>query len=456
MGAKNNDETLKYNLMCKIVVEGANVNESDIVGALFGQTEGLLESDMDLKQLQKSGRIGRIKLDLKIDKERTVGSLTIPSSMSKVETAIIAATLESVDRVGPCACTISLDKVVDVRKEKRDSIAKRASEIMKKWEVETYDEIKDLHAKVEKDAKKGQIQRYGPDKLPAGPSIYQSKEVILVEGRADVLTLMKMDINNTVATQGHKIPATIKALAKKSQITALLDGDRGGDMILKEIALFGKIEYIARAPLKREVENLGYEEVTKALDERVPLEEAVFMTEDLTVAEFLKDGGHFDPKVISGRKSSKSSKSNGHSSRFKKGERKTSSKRERDTSKSEKPGRSSRKSSDRKSREPRGRRREPRIQLSKALEKIVDATKRTFNAVFVGKSDETLITVSSSEAYDKLKETDGVETVIIDGVITQRLLDLAHEKSIKLLAGAVIGDISNKSDNVKFTTFSKL
>ena len=117
MGTKNSDETVKYNLMCKIRIEGV-VSQSDIVGALFGQTEGLLDSDMDLKQLQKSSRVGRIKLEIREISGVTKGKLIVPSSLNKVNTAILAATLESVDRVGPCACSITLDKIVDVRKAK--------------------------------------------------------------------------------------------------------------------------------------------------------------------------------------------------------------------------------------------------------------------------------------------------------------------------------------------------
>ncbi|MFV2016885.1 MAG: DNA primase DnaG, partial [Candidatus Heimdallarchaeota archaeon] len=296
MGAKNNDDTVKYNLMCEIKVEGA-VNEADIVGALFGQTEGLLESDMDLKQLQKSGRIGRIGLTVKVHSGKTSGTLVVPSSLNKVDTAILAATLESVDRVGPCICSISLEKIVDVRKAKRDLIQKRASEIMKKWDIEIREKTKSISKNVEKESKKGRVIIFGTDALPAGSEIYQATEIILVEGRADVINLMNMGINNTIALQGTNVPKTIKSLSKTRTITALLDGDRGGDMILKELAIMGKIEYVARAPYKREVEDLNFNEVKAILENKVPLVDAGFMMDELSVAEFLsKSGKEHKPK----------------------------------------------------------------------------------------------------------------------------------------------------------------
>ena len=189
MGTKNSDETVKYNLMCRIRIEGV-VSQSDIVGALFGQTEGLLDSDMDLKQLQKSSRVGRLKLEIREISGVTKGKLIVPSSLNKVNTAILAATLESVDRVGPCACSITLDKIVDVRKAKRDTIQKRASEIMKKWDVETREEVKNISKTVEKQSNKGRVIIFGTDALPAGPEIYQATDIILVEGRADVIQLL--------------------------------------------------------------------------------------------------------------------------------------------------------------------------------------------------------------------------------------------------------------------------
>ena len=488
MGTKHNDETVKYKLTAEIRVEGIS-SESDIVGALFGQTEGLLDSEMDFKQLQKSGRIGRIGLQMANKDGATVGTITIPSSLNKIETAIIAATLESVDRVGPCECKITLGKIIDVRKEKRSQITKRASEIMKQWDLETREEVKSIPATVEKDAKRGRIVTFGPDRLPAGPEIYQSPEIILVEGRADVANLLKMNIQNTLGIEGTKISATIKNLCKNRTVTALLDGDRGGDMILKELLLIASIDYISRAPYRKEVEDLSYKEVTKALKSKVQINDAKFLTEELTVPEFLQNEGK--GRVI--RRQNRSSSRDQRTDDDWKG----AQQKQRPSTKSQKTyhqkrdDRSVRSPRNQKSGGTRGHSRSPhrtsepshrspdrrhgfkervkdrftrkrdtrpqQVQVHKDLKAIIDETKQTFNTVFVNESHKPLATVPTDDAYDTLVSTEGISSIIIDGVITQRMLDVAHQKSVQLIAGAMIGELTKYYDpHPKITTFNRI
>src|SRR5213593_2851703 len=121
--------TTKYIVKAKFDVEGV-VEKPDVVGAVFGP-------DLDLRELQKSGRIGRIEINLDSKKDKTTGSIVIPSSLDKVSTAIIAAAIESVDRIGPCEAKISLEKVEDVREEKRKAIMTKAKDILRKWVVES-------------------------------------------------------------------------------------------------------------------------------------------------------------------------------------------------------------------------------------------------------------------------------------------------------------------------------
>jgi DNA primase len=293
MGNKYADDTIKYKLIAKIDIDGV-VNEADIVGALFGQTEGLLDQDMELKQLQRTGRIGRIDLEINNKSGQTRGTITSPSSLNKIETAIIAATIESVDRVGACSCTIKLERIIDVRKDKRDQIARRAAEIMKNWDLEKQSDDFDISSIVEQDAQRGRVITFGSEKLSAGPGIYDSNEIILVEGRADVANLLKMDIDNTIALGGTSVPNTIINLCKTRTVTALLDGDRGGDMILKELLLSASVEYVARAPYKKEVEDLNINEVREAIANKTPILDAEFMTEKYSVYSFLKKNERFD------------------------------------------------------------------------------------------------------------------------------------------------------------------
>ncbi|MHA2276052.1 MAG: DNA primase DnaG, partial [Candidatus Kariarchaeaceae archaeon] len=438
--------------------------------------------------LQKSGRIGRMKLEVKIDRGVTKGNLVVPSSLNKVDTAILAATLESVDRVGPCVCNISLEKIVDVRKAKRDNIQKRASEIMKKWDVETREEVKSISKTVEKQSQRGRVIIFGTDALPAGPEIYQATDIILVEGRADIINLMEMGINNTIALQGTSVPNTIKNLSKTRTITALLDGDRGGDLILKELADMGKIELVARAPYKREVEDLSYDEVLEALENKVPLADAHFVIDNESVADYLssieRPGKSSKSIRFTGKSEKRVSKKPDHPKKDgkprKKDDKRTSRKDDSRRDDSRKPTRGRRDHSAKSSspqlfsgkegkedrrdskrthgrRDTRPKRREHiRISIPDAIRKVIDKTKKTFSAVLIGKSNETLTTVKTSEVYDTLVDTDGVESIIVDGVITQRLLDLADDKSVKLVAGATIGEITNKPKDLQYTTFNRI
>ena len=113
--------TIKYLIKARISADGI-VEKPDVVGAIFGQTEGLIGEELDLRDLQKTGRMGRIEVDMKSNKGKTEGEILIPSSLDQVETAILAASLETIDRVGPCKAKIVLISVEDVRAERKQKI----------------------------------------------------------------------------------------------------------------------------------------------------------------------------------------------------------------------------------------------------------------------------------------------------------------------------------------------
>ena len=92
--------TVKYVISANFEVEGV-VEKPDVIGAVFGQTEGLFGSELDLRELQKTGRIGRIEIQLKSQKDKTKGKIIIPTSLDRVSTAIIAASIESIERIFP-------------------------------------------------------------------------------------------------------------------------------------------------------------------------------------------------------------------------------------------------------------------------------------------------------------------------------------------------------------------
>jgi DNA primase len=242
-----------------------------VIGAIFGQTEGLLGQDLDLRELQRSGRIGRIEVDLKTGKGKTKGKISIPSSLDGSETSLIAAAIETIERIGPCESQIKLLAVKDIRAVKRDYVINRAKKILSKLLDEELPSTTELTEKIKESVRTAEITEY--EGLSCGSDLLTSDDIILVEGRADVLNLLKNGIKNAIAVGGTKISEPIISLAKEKTTTIFLDGDRGGDLILKEILQLTNIDYVSRAPEGKEVEELTKKEIFKALRERVAIEQ---------------------------------------------------------------------------------------------------------------------------------------------------------------------------------------
>lgn len=478
MGAKTYAEQIKYNLNIGFSIDGV-ISESDLIGAIFGQTEGLLEDNLELKQLQNSGRIGRIVIKLQTAKGKTTGSISIPSSLDKVETAILAATIETVDRVGSCDANLKMQKIEDVRKDKRDVIAKRATEIIKQWDAAP--ELTDLADKILRDARQEKTTYFGPDKLTAGPDVHHKSEIILVEGRADVLNLMKHHITNAIEVKGTNVSSTIKNLCKHKTVTVFIDGDRGADFLLKELIATTSIDYIARAPLNKEVEDLSKEEILIALKNKVLLMDGKFLTEETTVLDYLEQlkqdspGKHADKrsryqqkpattksryidkiksklpkkKQKSAEKTTEKSKSR-YSKKSSDDKRKSrSGKKSRFDKKSSRPNSSSRKRPQKRSRYKKSK--YSKVFIPNGIKEKINPLKKTYNALLLDADHNEISSVPSSKVYETLVNNgDNISSIIIDGVITERLIKAAAAKQVKYIVGAVIGDIE-ATDEIRST-----
>jgi DNA primase len=261
----------KYIIHAQIVVEGV-VERPDIVGAIFGQTEGLLGSDLELRELQRNGKIGRIEISVETKNSKTSGEIIIPSSLDKTETALIAAILETIEKIGPCTSKVNSTSIEDVRTTKRDQVVERAKELLKDLTYNVLPDSMEITEKVADSVRLMDIVDYGKEKLAAGPMIDASDEIIIVEGRADVINLLKNGIKNSIAMNGTSVPKTIKDLSKLKTITAFVDGDRGGDLIIKELIGTSEIDFVAKAPDGKEVEELTKKELNKALRSRIPID----------------------------------------------------------------------------------------------------------------------------------------------------------------------------------------
>ncbi|MBN1792482.1 DNA primase [Candidatus Woesearchaeota archaeon] len=271
--AKIAQVSAKYIVHAEIQIDGV-VDRPDVIGAIFGQTEGLLGSDLELRELQRSGRIGRIEVNVDTKGGKSSGMIIIPSSLDKAETAIVGASLEIIQRIGPCNARIRVKNIEDVRVSKRQFVIDRAKELLKNLMDSVMPDSQELADEVSYSVRVMEIVEYGKDRLPAGPAVEESDEVIVVEGRADVLNLLKHGFKNVIAMNGTSIPETIIELSRKKTITVFVDGDRGGDLIIKELSSVGEIDFVTKAPDGKEVEELAKKEIHKALRARVAFEQA--------------------------------------------------------------------------------------------------------------------------------------------------------------------------------------
>ena len=80
---------------------------------------------------------------------------------------------------------------------------------------------------------------------------------------------MRCGIFNTVALEGAKVPESIKKITKERNATALLDGDRGGDLIQKELLQVTNVKFVGRAPRGKEIEECNCKEITEAIENKV-------------------------------------------------------------------------------------------------------------------------------------------------------------------------------------------
>jgi DNA primase len=262
--AKISPVSIKYMIYAGFEAEGP-LEKPDVIGAIFGQTEGLLGSDLEMRELQKEGKIGRIEVDLNNVDGRTIGEIQLPSALDKSETTIIAATLETIDRIGPTEAKITISKIEDVRGNKRDFIIDRAKKLLAG--LDSSGDI-GMAKTLKEESRVSKIQEYGEEKLPCGD--ISGNELIVAEGRADVVNLLKNRVDNVIGMKGTKLPKAISELGEEKEITLFVDGDRGGKLIAKNVCDHAKVVYIATAPDGKEVEELTGKEILQALRKKVP------------------------------------------------------------------------------------------------------------------------------------------------------------------------------------------
>ena len=396
----------KYVIKARVEVSGI-VDKHDIVGAIFGQTEGLLGEELDLRELQKTGRIGRIEVFTHQQGDRTLAEVEIPSNLDMVETAVLAATIETIDKVGPYPAKTEIMGIEDVRSEKRKKIVERAVELYKKL-AESIPESREIVEEVLSRVRTAELVEYGEERLPGGPDVPIADTVILVEGRADVLNLLRHGYRNVLAIGGATVPRSLKELLSGKKVVLFVDGDRGGELIARNVVSSIHVDYIARAPEGREVEELTAKDIAKCLQNKVPVEEFIESLErEKKQQREIKAEFIVPPAKLLSRKPVQ-------------------------------PGFVE------------------KVKVPHHVKELLDGIKGTLESVLYDASWSEVARVPVKDLVNKLKELDGVAYVVLDGIVTQRLVDAAYTKGVKALIGVRVGEIVRKPENLVISTFDNV
>ncbi|MGA1822125.1 MAG: DNA primase DnaG [Thermoplasmatota archaeon] len=426
--------TTKYLIQANLVADGI-VEKADVVGAIFGQTEGLLGDELDLRDLQKTGRMGRIEVDINSKKGKSDGNVLIPSSLDQVETAILASALETIDRIGPCRAKINIEKIEDVRITKKQKIIDRAKELLASMLSESKESGLDLTDSVRQAVQIDEVVLLGEDKCSAGPNVESSDAIILVEGRSDVINLLKYGIKNAVAVEGTNVPETVKKLSNEKVVTAFVDGDRGGQLILRELFQVADIDFIAKAPKSLEVEELSQKQIIKALRNKIP-------TEQYKELNDVSDDGNVR-------------KGEDPASRSRKDKPRIEDKRKHDLKKKDKDGKT--KEVPEKKAEPDEKKKDDKPSKENGLmnqevtryRDILKTLSGTLKAMLLNPKGEVVQELAVRQLADTLKSPPGdIHAVVFDGIISQRLLDIAAETKVRYLVGSKKGNLTKEPKNV--------
>ncbi len=394
----------KYIAKLEVIVNGV-VETSDVIGAIFGQLEGLLGPELELKELQRTGKIGRINIRMRREGDRSRGIVELYSGLDKVRTALLAAAMETVDKVGPYPAKFKLIRILDDREERRNEIAKRAAEILKKWSVEREDSFRKLIEFVQRESAKSNFILYGDEELPAARGVEDAEEIIVVEGRADVMNLLKYGYDNVIAMGGavERVPKSLVKLISEKEAIAFVDGDRGGEMVLRTLLEQTDIDYVARAPEGKVVEELTAKEIRRALSSAVPADEV------------RKELGISPPQ-----------------------ERRITVLR---SAASHVPHQRHEREGD-----------ERLFRIPEMFREQYTRVRGTDKVLLLDDNLSLIREVSTSDLLNALSEVSGVRYIVYDRIVTQRIVDKAYEVGVRAIVGGIARDIVRRPSGMAIYT----
>jgi DNA primase len=409
---------VKYHVKLKFEVDGL-VEKADIIGAIFGQTEGLLGPEMNLNELQKVSKVGRIEVNVDTKSNIAKGDALIPMSTDISTAALIAAAIESIDKVGPFQARFGLVGIDDIRAIKKKVIVDRAKKIVQEWATKTISEGEEMLKDVYDASKPGKLTAFGKAQLACGTGVFDSGWIILVEGRADVINLLRGGFDNAIAIEGAKIDETVTKLTEGKKVIAFLDGDRAGDLILKELQGLVKIDKILRAPAGREVEECTPMEIAEILKDAMP-----FVSADAQQLSSIQ------PQQTENRQTQKR-------------DRQEQVVQQQEEQRTELIANSN------------TNQQEDAADIVSAVREVYPQINETLEAVILDSSRKTLLKIPVSDVVKKLNSAEGAKMLVLDGIVTQRLVEAADKAGIEYIVGHRMSDLK-KSTDVRVRTFGEM
>ena len=435
-----NTGIVKYHVKLKFDVDGL-VEKADIIGAIFGQTEGLLGPEMNLNELQKVSKVGRIEVNVDSKSNSAKGDALIPMSTDISTAALIAAAIESIDKVGPFQAKFSLIGIDDIRAIKKKIIVDRAKKIVQEWATKTISEGEEMLKDVYDASKPGRLTTFGKAQLACGVGVFDSDWIILVEGRADVINLLRAGYENSIAIEGAKIDETILKLTHGKRVVAFIDGDRAGDLILKELQGLVKIDRVYRAPAGREVEEctpLEISEILKDVEQYIKNiysntpnssnSENQFQIRN-NVQSAIKQNQinmiDMNTKPINNQQNRAADEDNNNKITYANIDKNTSPVREDE-------------------------------EIISTVKQIFPEINETLEAVIFDNSMKAMIKVPVSDIVKRISNSHGGKLLVLDGIITQRLIEAANKAGIQYIIGHRTSNIKKTVSEIRIKTFSDI
>jgi DNA primase len=435
-----NTGIVKYHVKLKFDVDGL-VEKADIIGAIFGQTEGLLGPEMNLNELQKVSKVGRIEVNVDTKSNSARGDALIPMSTDISTAALIAAAIESIDKVGPFQAKFSLVGIDDIRAIKKKVIVDRAKKIVQEWATKTISEGEEMLKDVYDASKPGRLTTFGKAQLACGVGVFDSDWIILVEGRADVINLLRAGYDNSIAIEGAKIDETILKLTQGKRTVAFIDGDRAGDLILKELQGLVDIDKVYRAPSGREVEECTPLEISEILKD---------------VEQLMKDRINYTNTVPSNVQQIRNAHRVDHSqNQLNNQDQNNAIPYNRDFTNQSFNKYNNYDSSK--------QMQIPDSTVSKEDEEVISTVKKVFQeinetleAMGFDKSMKKIVKIPISEIMKKISSLKDVNLLILDGIVTPRLVEAAARSGIKYVIGHRTSNLKKINPDVHVQTFSDM